>query len=36
MPSDQSDFVRPRPITPGLVHYRQLILKVIEIICGIV
>ena len=34
MPSDQFDFVRPRPITLDLVHCRQLILKLIEIICG--
>ena len=41
MPSDQFQFVRPRaratgcsPISPGLVHCRQLILKLIEIICG--
>ena len=46
MPSDQFDFVRARatgcrPISPGLgldlvrpVHCRQLILKLIEVICG--
>ena len=41
MPSDQFDFVRPRaratgcrPISPGLVHCCQLILKLIEVICG--
>ena len=41
MSSDQFDFVRTRatgcrPISPGLdlVHCRQLILKVIEVICG--
>ena len=41
MPSDQFDFVRLRtratgcrPISPGLVHCRQLILKLIEVICG--
>ena len=40
MPSDQFDFVMPRaratgcrPISPGLVHCRQLILKLIEVIC---
>ena len=43
MPSDQFDFVRGRatgckPISPGLdvdpAHCRQLILKLIEVICG--
>ena len=43
MPSDQFDFVRGRatgcrPISPGLdvdpAHRRQLILKLIEVICG--
>ena len=44
MPSDQFDFVRARatgcrPISPvldlvRLVHCRQLILKLIEVICG--
>ena len=39
MPSDQFDFVRARatgcrPISPGLVNCRQLIFKLIEIICG--
>ena len=41
MPSDQFDLVRAgatgcRPISPGLdpVHCRQLILKLIEVICG--
>ena len=36
MLSDQFDFVRPRarPITLGLVNCRQLILKLIEVICG--
>ena len=41
MPSDQFDFVRARatgcrPMSPGLdlVHCRQLILKLIEVICG--
>ena len=44
MPSDQFDFVRARatgcrpisPASPGLdlVHCRQLILKLIEVICG--
>ena len=43
MPSDQFDFVRARatgcrPISPGLhvdlVHCCQLILKLIEVICG--
>ena len=32
MPNDQFDFVRP--VTLGLVHCRQLILKLIEVICG--
>ena len=41
MPSDQFDFVMPkaratgcRPISSGPVHYHQLILKLIEVICG--
>ena len=41
MPSDQFHFVMPRaratgcrPISPGLVHCRQLILELIEVICG--
>ena len=36
MPSDQFDFVKPgsRPTTLGLVHCRQLIRKLIEVICG--
>ena len=41
MSSDQFDFVRPRtratgcrPISTDLVHCRQLILKLIEVICG--
>ena len=41
MPTDQFDFVMPmaratgcRPISAGLVHCRQLILKLIEVICG--
>ena len=41
MPSDQFDFLMPRDgatgcrsISPGLVHCRQLILKLIEVICG--
>ena len=41
MPSDQFDFVMPRAratgcmrISPGLVHCHQLILKLIEVICG--
>ena len=38
MPSDQFDLVRAgcRPISPGLdqVHCSQLILKLIEVICG--
>ena len=41
MPSVQFDFAVPRgratgcrPISPGLVHCRQLILKLIEVICG--
>ena len=36
MPSDLLDFVRPRarPITLGLVHSRQLILILIEVIFG--
>ena len=37
MPSDQFDYVRhrprARPITLDLVHCRQLILKLIEVIC---
>ena len=41
MPSDQFDFVRSRatatgcrPISPGLVHCPQLILKLTGVICG--
>ena len=41
MPSDQFGFVMPRaratgcrPISPGLVHCRQLIVKLIEVTCG--
>ena len=36
IPSDRFNFVRPRarPITLGLVHCRQLILELIEVICG--
>ena len=41
MPSDQFDFVRPRvratgcrPISPGLVYCCQLIIKLIDVICG--
>ena len=38
MPNDRFDFVRPKayragPITLGLEHCRQLILKLIEVIC---
>ena len=38
MPSDQFDFIRhrprARPITLDLVHCRQLVFKLIEVICG--
>ena len=43
MPSDQFDFVIPRaratgcrPFSPGLVHCRQLIRKLPQVIVGIV
>ena len=29
-----SDFVRPRPITLGLVYCLQVILQLVEVICG--